>query len=39
VRRALLAVDDAQSAGKRPSQLATGVARLPELLGLRIASR
>jgi glycine/D-amino acid oxidase-like deaminating enzyme len=39
VRRALLAVDEAQSAGKRPSQLATGVARLPELLGLRIASR
>jgi glycine/D-amino acid oxidase-like deaminating enzyme len=39
VRRALLSVDDAESGGKRPSRLATGVARLPELLGLRVASR
>jgi len=39
VRRALLSVDDAESAGKRPSRLATGVAGLPELLGLRVASR
>jgi glycine/D-amino acid oxidase-like deaminating enzyme len=39
VRRALLAVDDAESAGKPPSRVARGVARLPELLGLRVASR
>ena len=39
VRRALLAVDDAESSGRQPSRLATSVARLPELLGLRIASR
>lgn len=39
VRRALLAVDDAESSGRRPSRVATGVARLPELLGLRVASR
>src|SRR5262249_13662841 len=39
VRRALLAVDDAESSGKRPSRVASGVARLPELLGLRVASR
>jgi glycine/D-amino acid oxidase-like deaminating enzyme len=39
VRRALLAVDDAESAGRRPPRWATGVARLPELVGLRVASR
>jgi len=39
VRRALLAVDDAEAAGRRPARWATGVARLPSLLGLRVASR
>jgi hypothetical protein len=39
VRRALLAVDDAESAGRTPSRLARGVVRLPELVGLRVASR
>ena len=39
VRRALLAVDDAETGGRRPPRWATGVARLPSLLGLRLASR
>ena len=39
VRHALLAVDDAETGGRRPSRWATGVARLPGLLGLRVASR
>jgi hypothetical protein len=39
VRRALLAVDDAETTGRRPARWATGVARLPSLLGLRVASR
>jgi hypothetical protein len=39
VRRALLAVDDAEEAGRRPPGWATSVARLPELVGLRVASR
>jgi ABC-type nitrate/sulfonate/bicarbonate transport system ATPase subunit len=39
VRRALLAVDDAESSGGQPSRWATGVARLPSLLGMRLASR
>jgi glycine/D-amino acid oxidase-like deaminating enzyme len=39
VRRALLAVDDAETSGRQPSRWATGVARLPSLLGLRVASR
>ncbi|MFL5928719.1 MAG: NAD(P)/FAD-dependent oxidoreductase [Gaiellaceae bacterium] len=39
VRRALLAVDDAETAGRRPSRWATGVARVPSLLGLHVASR
>jgi len=39
VRRALLAVDDAQEAGRRPPAWAKGLARLPELIGLRVASR
>ena len=39
VRSALLAVDDAEEAGRRPPAWATGVARLPELVGLRVASR
>ena len=39
VRRALLAVDDAETSGRRPPRWATGVARLPSLIGLRVASR
>jgi glycine/D-amino acid oxidase-like deaminating enzyme len=39
VRRALLAVDDAEEAGRRPPAWAKGLARLPELVGLRVASR
>ena len=39
VRRALLAIDDAETDGRRPARWATGVARLPSLLGLRVASR
>jgi glycine/D-amino acid oxidase-like deaminating enzyme len=39
VRRALLAVDDAESAGQAPPRWATELARLPELVGLRVASR
>ena len=39
VRRALLAVDDAEAAARRPPRGAVAVARLPELLGLRVASR
>jgi glycine/D-amino acid oxidase-like deaminating enzyme len=39
VRRALLAVDDAEEAGRRPPAWATRLARLPELVGLRVASR
>ena len=39
VRRALLAVDDAESAGRTPPHWATSIARLPELVGLRVASR
>jgi len=39
VRRALLAVDDAEEAGRRPPAWAKGLARLPELIGLRVASR
>jgi glycine/D-amino acid oxidase-like deaminating enzyme len=39
VRRALLAVDDAESSGRTPPRWATSLARLPELVGLRVASR
>jgi glycine/D-amino acid oxidase-like deaminating enzyme len=39
VRRALLAVDDAEEAGAAPSRLARWAARAPELVGLRVASR
>jgi glycine/D-amino acid oxidase-like deaminating enzyme len=39
VRRALLAVDDAEEAGRRAPAWAKGLARLPELVGLRVASR
>ena len=39
VRRALLAVDDAEESARRPPRWAVGAARLPELLGVRVASR
>lgn len=39
VRRALLAVDDAEEAGRRPPAWAKGLARLPKLVGLSVASR
>ncbi len=39
VRRALLSVDDAESAGRRPRRAATAVAALPARLGLPITSR
>jgi glycine/D-amino acid oxidase-like deaminating enzyme len=39
VRRALLSVDDAETAARRPSRWATSAARLPSLIGLRVASR
>lgn len=39
VSRALLAIDDAEAAGKRPTAAARAVAATPRLLGLRIASR
>ena len=39
VRRALLAVDDAETSGRATPRLAAAVARLPELVGLRVASR
>jgi glycine/D-amino acid oxidase-like deaminating enzyme len=39
VRRALLAVDDAEEAGRRAPRWASSVVRLPELLGVRVASR
>jgi glycine/D-amino acid oxidase-like deaminating enzyme len=39
VRRALLALDDAEESARRPPRWAVGVARLPELLGVRVASR
>jgi glycine/D-amino acid oxidase-like deaminating enzyme len=39
VRHALLAVDDAEEAGRRPPTWAKGLARMPELIGLRVASR
>jgi glycine/D-amino acid oxidase-like deaminating enzyme len=39
VRHALLAVDDAEESARRPPRWAVGVARLPELLGVRVASR
>jgi glycine/D-amino acid oxidase-like deaminating enzyme len=39
VRRAILAVDDAETEGRRPPRWATGLARLPEVLGVRVASR
>ncbi len=39
VRRALLAIDEAEARGRRPSAPARAIAGLPGLLGLRIASR
>jgi glycine/D-amino acid oxidase-like deaminating enzyme len=39
VRRALLAIDDAEELGRPAPVLARAVARLPELVGLRVASR
>lgn len=39
VRRALLAVDDAEEAGRSAPAWAKTLARLPELVGLRVASR
>jgi len=39
VRHALLAVDEAETTERRPPRWATGAARLPSLLGLRVASR
>ena len=39
VRRAILAVEAADEAGRRPPLLARGVAALPRVLGLRIGTR
>ena len=39
VRRAILSVEEADEAGRRPSLLARGVAALPRVLGLRIGTR
>jgi glycine/D-amino acid oxidase-like deaminating enzyme len=39
VRRAILSVEAADEAGRRPSLLARGVAALPRVLGLRIGTR
>jgi glycine/D-amino acid oxidase-like deaminating enzyme len=39
VRRALLAIDDAETAGRHPPRWAEAIRRAPELIGLRVASR
>jgi glycine/D-amino acid oxidase-like deaminating enzyme len=39
VRRALLAIDEAETEGRRPPRWAQAVRRGPELVGLRVASR
>jgi len=39
VRRALLAIDDAETAGRRAPRWAAAIRRAPELVGLRVASR
>jgi glycine/D-amino acid oxidase-like deaminating enzyme len=39
VRRALLAIDDAETTGRRPPRWAGAIRRVPELVGLRVASR
>jgi glycine/D-amino acid oxidase-like deaminating enzyme len=39
IRRALLAIDDAEAADRRPAALARALAAAPRLLGLHVASR
>jgi len=39
VRRALLAIDDAETVGRRAPRWAAAIRRAPELVGLRVASR
>jgi glycine/D-amino acid oxidase-like deaminating enzyme len=39
VRRALLAIDDAETTGRQPPRWAGAIRRVPELVGLRVASR
>jgi glycine/D-amino acid oxidase-like deaminating enzyme len=39
VRRAILRIDDAETHGRTPPRLARGVAALPSLLGVTVASR
>jgi glycine/D-amino acid oxidase-like deaminating enzyme len=39
VRRALLAIDDAETTGRRSPRWASAIRRAPELIGLRVASR
>jgi glycine/D-amino acid oxidase-like deaminating enzyme len=39
VRRALLAIDDAETGGKTTPRWASAIRRAPELVGLRVASR
>jgi hypothetical protein len=39
VRRALLAIDDAETEGKHAPRWAEAIRKAPELVGLRIASR
>ena len=39
MRRAILSVEAADEAGRRPSPLARGVAALPRLLGLRVGTQ
>ena len=39
IRRALLAIDDAETTGRRPPRWAGAIRRVPELVGLRVASR
>ncbi|HZU21049.1 MAG TPA: FAD-binding oxidoreductase [Gaiellaceae bacterium] len=39
VRRAILAIDDAETDGRPPPQWALAVRRAPELVGLRVATR
>jgi glycine/D-amino acid oxidase-like deaminating enzyme len=39
VRRALLAIDDAETTGRQSPRWASAIRRVPELIGLRVASR
>jgi hypothetical protein len=39
VRRALLAVEEAEERGRRPSPIARAAVAMPRLLGLRLAER